>query len=113
MKLFYLISLFLYLTQIVYANDLENNNISIIVNGNTNVINSNSPFKVVESEINGRYIEMEYGNFGLGNKSIVNSVFVECNTISSCPNGKTMHINTQSNVNLIGEGVINSIIIGR
>jgi len=98
----------------VHAGDLSNNTISITVNADTNVVRaSEDNFEISgDSRI---YPGIEYRfreNYGLEGSVFVNSVIMDCETIiSECGSGQTFSINTGSNTTLVGEGVINSIVI--
>jgi hypothetical protein len=96
-----------------YADDLSNNTVSITVNADTLVIRSfEYDFEISDdSEVDAGFPYSLEENYGLEGSVIVNSVVVSCNTVSSCATGNSFSINTDENITLIGEGIINSIIV--
>lgn len=95
-----------------YAGDLSDNNVSITVSADTLVIRSfEDDFKIIDSNVDAGLPYSTYDNYGLEGSVIVNSVAVNCITVFDCGTGKSFSINTNDNVTLVGEGIINSIII--
>jgi hypothetical protein len=97
----------------VYAGDLSNNTISITVNADTNVIRApEDNFEISgDSRIDAGLPYNLLDNYGLEGSVFVNSVIIDCKTFLECGTGQTFGINTGSNTTLIGEGIINSIVI--
>ena len=95
-----------------FSSDLEDNNISISVNGNTTVLSKHrKKFQVKNTSINDDYIDEATINNKLKINSVVNSIVIDCNSFLSCAKNKDFHIKTNENSTLIGNGAINSIII--
>ncbi len=95
-----------------FAGDLEDNNISISVSGNTTVLSEQSrKFKVKDTKINGINIEEDVIKNKLKINALVNSVYIDCATVRDCANGKEIHIKSDANATLSGGGAINSVII--
>lgn len=97
----------------VYAGDLSNNTISITVNANTNVVRAPGDFEISDdSQVDAGLPYSLLENYGLEGSVFVNSVVMDCKTlISECGSGQTFGISAGSDTTLVGEGIINSIVI--
>lgn len=98
----------------VYAGDLSNNTISITVSADTNVVRApEDDFEISgDSRVDAGLPFSLFDNYGLEGSVFVNSVVMDCETIiSECGSGQTFSINAGSNTTLVGEGIINSIVI--
>ena len=96
-----------------YAGDLSNNTISITVSGNTNVVRASAGnFEISDdSQIDAGLPFSLLENYGLEGSVFVNSVVIDCKAFFECGSGQTFGINSGSSTTLVGEGIINSIVI--